>query len=116
MGKLTTHVLDTAHGCPGGGIDIRLFACGAEDNLLCETTTNQDGRTDGPLLSGENFKAGHYRLEFTTAEYFRAKGVTLSDPPFLDVIDIRFAIADSSQHFHVPLLVSPFAYSSYRGS
>jgi len=117
MGKLTTHVLDTAHGCPASGIGIRLFDIGGQgDILLCEAKTNADGRSDGPLLSGAQFKAGHYRLEFSTAEYFRARGVRLSEPPFLDVIELRFAVADASENFHVPLLVSPFSYSTYRGS
>ncbi len=113
MGKLTTHVLDTANGCPGKGITLRLYR---KDKLLLKTKTNADGRCDAPLLSGKELKAGKYRLEFDAAAYFKTQGVKLSKTPFLDVIVINFGIADAAAHYHVPLLVSPYGYSTYRGS
>lgn len=116
MGKLTTHVLDTAHGCPGKGIALRLYKCGKKDVLLVKAKTNADGRCDAPLLSGADMKAGTYRLEFDTAAYFKSKGAKLAKTPFLDVVVIQFGIADAAAHYHVPLLVSPYGYSTYRGS
>lgn len=118
MGKLTTHVLDTAHGCPGKGMALRLYNCGAggKDKLLVSAKTNADGRCDAPLLSGAALKAGKYRLEFDAGKYFKAQGVKLPKTPFLDVIVISFGIADKAAHYHVPLLVSPYGYSTYRGS
>ncbi len=116
MGKLTTHVLDTAAGAPAAGVAIRLFASGAAPRLLIETRTNADGRCDAPLLEGEAFQAGVYVLDFAIADYFRAEGVTLSEPAFFDHIAIPFGVADASAHYHVPLLVSPYGYSTYRGS
>jgi len=113
MGKLTTHVLDTAHGCPAGGIVVRLYR---GNKLVLKTKTNADGRCDAPLLQGKNFKAGDYRLEFDVAAYFKAKGVKLPKVPFLKVVTVNFGIADSKAHYHVPLLVSPYGYSTYRGS
>jgi 5-hydroxyisourate hydrolase len=112
VGRLSTHVLDTASGKPAAGVRI-VLRCGNE--VLVDTLTNADGRTDKPLLEGANFRAGAYELTFHVADYFRAKGTPLADPPFLDVIPLRFSIADDSP-YHVPLLVSPFAYSTYRGS
>lgn len=113
MSKLTTHVLDTANGRPAANITLRLYH---GDTLLRSAVTNADGRCDEPLLSGETMKAGTYRLEFDVAAYFRGIGATLPDPAFLDTICINFGIADSSAHYHVPLLVSPFGFSTYRGS
>jgi 5-hydroxyisourate hydrolase len=116
-GRLTTHILDTASGRPGAGIAVTLYA--VEDETpreLVRTRTNEDGRCDRPLLAGDDFRPGRYELVFATAEYFRAQGVALTEPPFLDEIRIRFGIAASDQHCHVPLLVSPYAYSTYRGS
>lgn len=113
MGKLTTHVLDTAHGCPARAMAVRLFR---EDALLLETVTNADGRCDQPLLSDDALQQGRYRLEFDVAAYFKGKGVRLDDPAFLDVVVIHFGIADAGGHYHVPLLVSPYGYSTYRGS
>lgn len=113
MSKLTTHVLDTANGRPVANINLRLYQ---GDILLCSATTNADGRCDQPLLSGDTMKAGTYRLEFDVAAYFRSMGATLPDPAFLDTITINFGIADATSHYHVPLLVSPFGYSTYRGS
>ena len=114
MGKLTTHVLDTAHGCPAAGLAIRLFD--SFGKLLVEATTNSDGRVDRPLLEGDSLSVGRYTLEFEAGNYFRARGVKLSEVPFLDVIPIGFGIGDADAHYHVPLLVSPYAYSTYRGS
>lgn len=121
-GGLTTHVLDTAHGRPAAGVPVRLF--GRPDNgngageevPLAEGLTNQDGRCDRPLLGPGALRPGAYRLEFRVADYFRAQGARLTDPPFLDVISIVFAVSDETAHYHVPLLVSPFGYSTYRGS
>ena len=119
MSGLTTHVLDTTHGCPGAGIAVRLFACGLDgqgDTLIVEARTNDDGRCDEPLMSAEAMRPGRYRLEFDVADYFRHRGVDLPEPAFLDVVSIAFGIADAAAHYHVPLLVSPFGYSTYRGS
>lgn len=113
MGKLTTHVLDTAHGCPARAMVIRLYR---EDTLLLQTVTNDDGRCDQPLLSGDAMQQGRYRLEFGVAPYFKSKGIQLDNPAFLDVVVIDFGIADADGHYHVPLLVSPYGYSTYRGS
>lgn len=117
MGKLTTHVLDTAHGCPGTGLTLRLYKCGGKkDTLIGRFKTNHDGRCDRPLLADKNFKKGRYRLEFDVADYYKKAGVKLASVPFLDVITISFGIADEKAHYHVPLLVSPYGYSTYRGS
>ncbi len=116
-GKLTTHVLDTTHGKPAAGMALRLYR--AENNghtLLAEKTTNDDGRCDAPLLSEQSFVPGRYRLCFDAAPYFRAQGTDLPEPPFLDTVTIDFGITDAAAHYHVPLLVSPFGYSTYRGS
>jgi 5-hydroxyisourate hydrolase len=116
-GKLTTHILDTAAGRPGAGIAVTLYAVEGERlRQLVQARTNADGRCDAPLLAGDDFKPGLYELVFATANYFRAQGVELANPPFLDEIHIRFGIASAEQHYHVPLLVSPYAYSTYRGS
>ena len=114
-GKLTTHVLDTANGRPAAGMTIDLLAAGSGQVLLT-LRTNADGRADAPLLSGEGMAAGRYELRFHVAEYFRAAGVPLPAEPFLDVVPVAFGIADPESHYHVPLLVSPWAYSTYRGS
>lgn len=117
MGRLTTHVLDTAHGKPGAGIPLELFRIvGEERRQLKSTSTNADGRCDQPLLEADDFLAGEYELIFQVADYFRRHNVPLAEPPFLDKIVIRFAVADPAQHYHVPLLVSPWSYSTYRGS
>lgn len=118
MGRLTTHVLDTAHGCPAAGVDIELFKLTDDGSRtpLKRVTTNADGRTDAPLLTGEDFKTGAFEIVFHAGGYFLAKGTPVSEPPFLDTIPIRFAIADPNGHYHVPLLVSPWSYSTYRGS
>ena len=117
-GRLTTHVLDTASGKPARGVAVSLFAIEASGarRLVKATRTNADGRCDAPFLSGAEMAVGAYELVFEVAAYFRAAGVALSDPPFLDVVPIRFGIADASAHYHVPLLISPYGYSTYRGS
>ncbi|MDE2445300.1 MAG: hydroxyisourate hydrolase [Alphaproteobacteria bacterium] len=112
MGKLTTHVLDTALGKPAQGLRIEVWS----DHLLKTVQTNHDGRADAPLLEGAAFASGTYELRFFAGDYLRGLGMTLAEPLFLDVIPIRFGIADAGQHFHVPLLLSPFGYSTYRGS
>ncbi len=115
MGRLTTHVLDTASGRPAAGLKIELFRDGA-DAPLKTIRTNADGRADAPLMEGEAFAAGQYELRFHAGEYLRAGGAALPEPAFLDVIPIRFGIADPGAHYHVPLLLSPYGYSTYRGS
>ena len=116
MGKLTTHVLDTANGVPGAGISVRLFRIEGGRKELKAVKTNHDGRCDQPLLEGDALVAGIYELEFGAGEYFRARGVSLAQPPFVGDVVLRFGISDGSQHYHVPLLVSPWSYSTYRGS
>lgn len=115
-GKLTTHVLDTAHGRPAAALALRLFRCADSRELLAQLHTNTTGRTDAPLLEGAAFTVGVYELEFAAADYFRACGVSLPQPPFLDTVLLRFGIADVDAHYHVPLLLSPWSYSTYRGS
>lgn len=116
-GRLTTHVLDTATGRPAAGMKLELFRLGDDGHLLLKTVvTNGDGRCDAPLLQGSELASGTYELMFHVGDYLRAGAVPLSDPPFLDLVPLRFGIAEPGQHYHVPLLVSPFAYSTYRGS
>lgn len=115
MGKLTTHILDTAHGGPAQRVDVRLFAIGDARELVASTTTDEDGRTPAPLLDGERMVTGTYELEFDIGTYFRAQDVALASPAFLDVVVIRFAVS-GDENYHVPLLVSPWSYSTYRGS
>jgi 5-hydroxyisourate hydrolase len=114
MGRLTTHLLDTASGRPAAGVRVVLRRDGVPDSLA-DVVTNADGRLDKPLLEGSAFKPGRYELSFHVGEYFRRQGVKLTDPAFLDVIPLRFAMAEDA-HYHVPLLVSPYGYSTYRGS
>lgn len=117
MGHLSTHVLDTANGCPASGMTVtlqRVEPAGAA--TLRRVTLNADGRADGPLLDEATMAAGRYRLLFDVAAYFRARGAALAEPPFLDVVTLDFGIADAAGHYHVPLLVSPWSYSTYRGS
>jgi len=119
MGRLTTHVLDTASGKPAAGIEIELWWCAdgeREPELVASTQTNRDGRTDIPLLESPAFYEGIYELVFVVGDYFAGQAAVVSDPPFLDRIPIRFTIADLDEHYHVPLLVAPWAYSTYRGS
>lgn len=116
MGRLTTHVLDTANGRPAAGMRIVLFRLDPAPELLADVVTNADGRCEGPLLEGEAFVPGVYELSFHVADYFRAAGTALPEPAFLDVVPVRFGIADADDHFHVPLLAAPYGYSTYRGS
>ena len=115
MPGLTTHVLDTANGVPAAGVAIRLYAAGAGREMLATAMTNDDGRTDAPLLDGNALQTGTYELEFDIGDYFRARGTTLGDPAFLDTVVLRFS-ASAGEHYHVPLLASPWGYSTYRGS
>ena len=118
MTGLTTHVLDTARGKPAQGLRIDLFIIDGETRRHLKTMeTNADGRIDGgPILSGESFKAGTYELLFHAGDYLRATGAVLPKPAFLDLVPIRFGMADITAHYHVPLLISPYGYSTYRGS
>ena len=115
QGRLTTHVLDTTHGRPAAGVTVELREIQGADSLVVATTqTNADGRTDRPLLDGDRFKRGTYELVFHVGRYFEGLGVA-AEQPFLDVVPVRFGLSED-QHYHVPLLVSPFGYSTYRGS
>lgn len=121
MGRLTTHVLNTAEGVPGAGIAIELYREADESGtvgrqLVKSAVTNDDGRCDAPLLEGADFIKGTYELHFLAGAYFEARGVSASEPKFLDRIVLRVGLADPDQHYHVPLLVSPYSYSTYRGS
>src|SRR5699024_7351611 len=117
MGFLSTHILDTAHGCPAENVNVvlkRITDQGAE--VLTETVTNSDGRTDKPILEGEAFKKGQYELTFSIGDYFRGKVKDLEEPAFVDEVVLRFGVAQPEEHYHVPLLASPYSYSTYRGS
>ena len=117
MGRLTTHVLDTAQGRPAAGMAVTLYRrAGDRHDAVKVITTNADGRADAPLLEGAALSPGRYRLVFAAGAYFRGCGVALPDPPFVDEVVIDFGVADASAHYHVPLLVSPWSYSTYRGS
>ena len=118
MGHLSTHVLDTMNGCPAAGMRVTLQRVdGTGAQTLKTVVLNHDGRTDGgPLLDAGSMATGRYRLLFEVAPYFRARGVVLPDPAFLDTVQLDFGIADAAGHYHVPLLTSPWSYSTYRGS
>ena len=116
MGRLTTHVLDTSLGRPAAGVRVELERVDGERMKVADTLTNQDGRVDRPLLEGATFAPGTYELRFHAGEYFRRRGLLLADPPFLDVVVLRFGVSAPDEHYHVPLLVSPYGYSTYRGS
>ena len=115
MGRLTTHILDTAHGGPAAGVAVRLFAVDASRAELAAVTTNADGRSPGPLLDGASMTTGTYELEFDIGDYFRGRGVAVAEPAFLGTVVIRFSMR-GDEDYHVPLLVSPWSYSTYRGS
>ena len=117
-GRLTTHVLDTSAGTPAAGVAVELFRLddGGGRTLLLSTATNRDGRCDAPLLAGAAFVAGTYELVFRVGEHFARSGVPLPEPAFLSEVPIRFGISDPGAHYHVPLLISPYGYSTYRGS
>ena len=117
MGRLTTHVLDIAQGIPAAGVQIVLNrVAGEQRDAIARKVTNRDGRADQPILEGDAFGAGTYELVFDVGEYFRNQPLDVRHPPFLDIVTIRFTVADPGEHCHVPLLVSPWAYSTYRGS
>ncbi|MEL6784811.1 MAG: hydroxyisourate hydrolase [Pseudomonadota bacterium] len=118
QGFLTTHVLDTARGCPAAGVKIALYlVSGNSHKKINEAVTNADGRTDSPILEQGHFKEGQYELIFFAGDYLRANGLAKDgDTLFLDQVPIRFGVDDGSAHYHVPLLLSPFGYSTYRGS
>lgn len=116
-GYLTTHVLDTARGCPAEGIEIALYRLsGKSHEKIATARTNADGRTDTPILPADDFQTGTYELIFFAGDYIRATGQSADDPLFLDAIPIRFGMSDAKAHYHVPLLLSPYGYSTYRGS
>jgi 5-hydroxyisourate hydrolase len=118
MAGLTTHVLDTTRGRPAAGVLVELHALGPEGarSLIASARTNADGRTDAPLIAPQEARAGTFELSFHVGEYFRAEGNAGAAPPFLDIVPIRFTIADSKAHYHVPLVATPWSYSTYRGS
>jgi 5-hydroxyisourate hydrolase len=118
MARLSTHVLDLVRGCPARDLAVELLRLGPNDGwtALVRTKTNADGRTDSPLLSGDSFRIGTYMLNFHVAAYFRDTEPATADPPFLDIVPVRFTIAEPDGNYHVPLLVSPWSYSTYRGS
>ncbi|MDE1949170.1 MAG: hydroxyisourate hydrolase [Burkholderiales bacterium] len=117
MGHLSTHVLDTAAGCPAAGMKVTLQRQdGAQWSTLKQFALNADGRSEGPLLDAAAMAVGRYRLLFEVAPYFRARGTVLPEPPFIDTVPLEFGIADAAGHYHVPLLVSPWSYGTYRGS
>ena len=120
---LSTHVLDTMHGCPAAGMKVELFSTEINDGndsdkatLIKSLVLNHDGRTDAPLFDNASLKVGTYRLTFDVAAYFKARGVELPEPNFLNRVSLDFGVAHVDQHYHVPLLVSPWSYSTYRGS
>jgi len=117
MARLSTHVLDTSRGQPAAGLIVELHACGAGARQHLKTViTNSDGRADAPLLSADRLATGVYELVFLAGKYFRERGEPLPDPPFLDEVVIRFGLADPAGNYHVPLLIAPYGYTTYRGS
>lgn len=118
MGRLSTHVLDTHGGKPAAGMRVELLEAlpGGGWKALKTLVTNADGRTDAPLMASEEFRTGRFQLRFAVADYFRAEGVILPEPAFLDHVPIHFGLAEPEGHYHVPLLVTPWTYSTYRGS
>ena len=116
MGRLTTHILDTANGCPAEGVQIDLVAFdGLDERPVRSVRTNADGRSDAPVAEGDELPAGVYELRFHVGDYLRATFADLPSPAFLDVVPIRFGVS-ADEHYHVPLLISPYGYSTYRGS
>jgi 2-oxo-4-hydroxy-4-carboxy-5-ureidoimidazoline decarboxylase len=116
-GRLSTHALDTHAGRPAAGMAVELYEfAGRQAHRIAATTTNVDGRTDRPLIADRPLPIGHYELRFAVGDHFRRRGVEAGDPPFLDIVPLRFSIAEPEGHYHVPLLCSPWSYSTYRGS
>jgi len=115
MGRLTTHILDTTRGGPAAGVAIRLFSLGEKREQIAYAVSNTDGRTEKAMLEGETMVTGTYELEFDIGDYFKSRNAAVDDPAFLDTVVIRFSAKDD-EHYHVPLLCSPWAYSTYRGS
>jgi 5-hydroxyisourate hydrolase len=118
LAGVTTHILDVSLGRPAQGVRVELYelGSGSERKLVAGLATNADGRTDKPLISADHARAGRFELLFHVGDYFRGQRAQLADPPFLDIVPIRFGVADRDAHYHVPLLVSPWSYSTYRGS
>jgi 5-hydroxyisourate hydrolase len=117
MARLSTHVLDTSRGMPAAGVTVHLHVVRGEDRIsVASVATNADGRTDAPLLSGDRLDPGIYELTFHLGDYFRRAGAILTDPPFIDIVVVRIGVADAAGSYHVPLLVSPYGYSTYRGT
>jgi len=116
MGRLTTHVLDTAQGCPAASVGVELYRIDGKRQLIKKDRTNLDGRLDSPMLDSDDFQTGVYELVFQAGDYFRNSLLELPNPAFVDEVVLRFGIADANAHYHVPLLVSPWSYSTYRGS
>lgn len=117
MGRLSTHVLDTARGKPAAGLAVRLYSCRDEERLLLKSAvTNGDGRTDQPLLADNDLATGVYELVFSAGDYHRAQHADLGTPAFLEKVVVRFGVSDAASNYHVPLLLSPYGYSTYRGS
>ena len=118
MSRLSTHVLDTANGRPAASVALALSRIepGGGRTVLVEARTNGDGRTDRPLLEGDDLRVGTYEIVFAMGDYFRALGTAMPEPPFVDVVPLRFGVADPAGHYHVPLLASPWSFSTYRGS
>ena len=117
MARLSTHVLDTSRGLPASGVTVHVHIVRGDTRAsLANATTNADGRTDAPLVAGDRLETGIYELTFQVGDYFRRAGAALTDPPFLDTVVIRIGIADAGGSYHVPLLISPYGYSTYRGS
>jgi 5-hydroxyisourate hydrolase len=115
MGRLSTHILDTASGSPAADVAVRLYSVDVERQLLKQVLSNSDGRTDQPLLEGDALQTGTYELEFDVGDYFSARGVETATPAFLSTVVLRFSVL-GNENYHVPLLVSPWSYSTYRGS
>ena len=116
MCKLTTHILDTAHGCPASQVAVSLYHHWDDQRILLkQAITNHDGRLEHPLLDDQR-SIGTFEIEFAMGDYFRALNIDLPDPPFLDIVVLRFGTSDAQAHYHIPLLISPWSYSTYRGS
>ena len=116
MGKLTTHVLDLVNGCPGRGIGVKLYYLENKEEIVKQDNTNADGRCDEPLVEGSAFKNGDYKLIFDVGTYHESMGMLKNSKKFLDLVTIQFKVEDASEHYHVPLLLSTYGYSTYRGS